>query len=233
MSKKLPIFPLFRTTGGRQVLSLFASKIFERSGIKGFFGAQLVAAVFVAGIITPEANNYINQLSVEQKTNSTPISVNISTLTTFEKPLTSYAISQNFSFWHPGTDMTAPLGTPIYAIEAGIVEFADSSFLGYGKHVIISHDEQIKSLYGHLSEILTEPGRKITRGEMIGKVGSTGFSSGNHLHLEIYYNGVAINPLEVLPIKNEEITYDGSYFAKTQTVTTSPTPSEIPTISTN
>lgn len=203
-----------KASPSRHFVSFWASKLFERSGIKQWFGLNLVAAVFVAGVITPEANNVLAQLSVTQVNQSTPIQAQTDTLTTIESPLATYAISQQYTFWHQGIDMTAPSGTPIYAIEAGVVELADSSFFGYGRHVIIAHERGMKSLYGHMSEITTEVGRKVARGEMIGKVGSTGWSTGDHLHLEVYQNDKTVNPFEVLPIHVKDIKWDGGVVQK-------------------
>jgi murein DD-endopeptidase MepM/ murein hydrolase activator NlpD len=215
---------------GRHIVSFWASKLFELSGIKNLFGAQLVAAVILAGVVSPQASGLVNQMIVEEKTGNTPIAADPQTLTTFEIPLSSYAISQLFSFWHPGIDMTAPKGTPIYAIESGVVTYADDSFFGYGRHVVIAHEHQIESLYGHMSEILTSVGKRISRGEMIGKVGSTGWSTGNHVHLEVHIKGIPVNPLEVLPIKKEEVKFEATAFSlaaspSAQVNNASPTPS--------
>jgi len=212
-------FFLFRTIKGRHILSLWASRLFERSGIKRFFGVNLVAAVVVTGVISPETDLLLNQLALESNVNVNPIEATTTTLTTYELPLVNFRISQGFTFWHPGLDMTAPLGTPIYAIEAGLVEFADSSLLGYGRHVIINHERGIQTLYGHMSEIKTIVGTRVNRGELIGKVGSTGWSSGNHLHLEIRQNGTAINPFDVLPLKFDEVVWEGTVSAQSTQLT--------------
>jgi murein DD-endopeptidase MepM/ murein hydrolase activator NlpD len=211
MFKQLLSLPIFRTINGRQTLSFWASKLFERSGIKRLFGLHLVAAVIVTSVVTPEAQNMRSNFTIATQQQKTPIEVTTTTETTFEIPLTDFQLSQNFSFWHPGIDMTAPLGTPVYALEAGVVEYAGFSIFGYGKHVIVSHNHGITSLYAHLSEIRTVVGRKIERGELLGSIGSTGWSTGNHLHLEVYNRGKAINPLDVLPIKSQDIKYDGAY----------------------
>lgn len=208
IKQNLKSFFIFRTIRGRHIISLWASRIFEKSGIKRLFGINLVAAVFFAGVISPEADNFLNQQTLANNIKNTQIIADPITLTTFENPLTKFAISQNFSFWHPGIDMTASSNTPIYAIEEGVVEYANTSFLGYGKYVIIDHNHNVKSLYAHMSQIQTSAGRKVLRGELIGKVGSTGWSTGNHLHLEIFQEGKPLNPLEVLPIKKEEVKYE-------------------------
>lgn len=203
---------------GRHFVSFWASKIFERAGIKRLFGVNLVAALLVTSVLTPELTALANHQSLIAAVQETDIEADPTTKTTFDLPLANFRISQGYRFWHPGIDMTAPLGTPIYAIDDGIVEYIESSYFGYGKHVVIAHEHNYKSLYGHMSEIKTFVGRKVSRGELIGRVGSTGWSTGNHLHFEIYYNGASINPLEVLPIERDTIVYDPVY---TQTATAS------------
>jgi murein DD-endopeptidase MepM/ murein hydrolase activator NlpD len=89
--------------------------------------------------------------------------------------------------FHAGTDIGAPQGTPVLAIQDGVVETADYAG-GYGMMVVLRHqtdDSQLQSRYAHLSEILVEPGSDVKRGEVIGLVGSTGNSTGPHLHFEM------------------------------------------------
>jgi hypothetical protein len=98
------------------------------------------------------------------------------------------------------------------AIEKGVVKEVNSSWFGYGKYVFIVHDRGIASLYAHLSEINTRVNKKVDRGEIIGKVGSTGWATGDHLHLEIYQNSIPLDPLELLPINPREVAYDPIMF---------------------
>jgi len=206
---------IFRTIRGRQVISLWASRIFESSAVKRVFGLNLVAAVFVAGVITPQADNLLSKMQIEGQTQSTPVAANITTKTTLEMPLVDFRLSQTFTYYHPGIDMVAPESTPIYAIESGDVEFAGNVFFGFGKNVVIRHKHDLKSLYAHMSQVNVKNGQQIERGQLIGKVGSTGWSSGNHLHLEIYHKGVPTNPLEILPIKTEDVKWDGIVYNQT------------------
>lgn len=86
--------------------------------------------------------------------------------------------------FHAGTDVGAPLGTPVLAAFAGKVAIADWMG-GYGQSVVLKHNETQETLYAHLSEILVQPGQQIEQGTVIGRVGSTGNSTGPHLHFEI------------------------------------------------
>ncbi|XID90970.1 murein hydrolase activator EnvC family protein [Paenibacillaceae bacterium WGS1546] len=98
---------------------------------------------------------------------------------------------------HAGIDMAAPKGTPIYAAEAGVVIVAQS-WSGYGNCVIIDHGGGLWTLYGHMSKISTKKGDTVKRGEKIGEVGSTGQSTGNHLHFEVRKNSEPVNPAPYL-----------------------------------
>jgi murein DD-endopeptidase MepM/ murein hydrolase activator NlpD len=98
---------------------------------------------------------------------------------------------------HNGLDMAGPIGTPIYATADGIVGRAQW-VSGYGKYVEINHGSGIQTRYGHMSQILVEPGARVTRGELIGRMGSTGRSTGSHLHYEVRVEGVPVNPTPFL-----------------------------------
>ena len=97
--------------------------------------------------------------------------------------------------FHPGLDFTANTGTKIYATGDGIVERADNMAQGYGNHVVINHGFGYETLYGHMSRIVARVGQRVKRGELIGYVGSTGRSTGPHVHYEVIKNGGKINPI--------------------------------------
>lgn len=97
--------------------------------------------------------------------------------------------------FHPGMDFTAEQGTPIYATGDGTVERADANAQGYGNHVVINHGYGYQTLYGHMSRMAVKPGQKIKRGDLIGYVGSTGMSTGPHVHYEVIKNGEKVNPI--------------------------------------
>lgn len=98
-----------------------------------------------------------------------------------------------FTRMHKGIDIGAPWGSPIYAVIEGVVQFAGRS-AGYGNFVKLAHASGLGSGYGHMSRIAVSPGERVARGQVIGYVGSTGMSTGPHLHWEIWRNGQAINP---------------------------------------
>jgi murein DD-endopeptidase MepM/ murein hydrolase activator NlpD len=100
----------------------------------------------------------------------------------------------NYSRMHQGVDLRASFGTPIVAVSDGRVEFAGWHG-GHGNAVELNHGGGLETLYGHMSRILVRPGQSIHRGAVIGLVGSTGLSTGPHLHFEVHRNGVAVNPL--------------------------------------
>ena len=95
---------------------------------------------------------------------------------------------------HTGVDITAPKGTPVYATADGTVS-GESVGGGYGITVVINHGYSYKTLYAHLSKKAVKPGQKVKRGQVIGYVGSTGLSSGSHLHYEVIKNGQRVNPV--------------------------------------
>jgi murein DD-endopeptidase MepM/ murein hydrolase activator NlpD len=98
---------------------------------------------------------------------------------------------------HGGIDMAGPLGTPIYATADGMVSTADWQG-GYGNLVELSHGAGIATRYGHLSRIMVRSGERVTRGQVIALMGSTGRSTGSHLHYEVRIDGRAVNPLPFL-----------------------------------
>jgi murein DD-endopeptidase MepM/ murein hydrolase activator NlpD len=102
---------------------------------------------------------------------------------------------------HHGVDFRGPRGDPIVASDGGVVEFA-GTMRGYGMVVIINHENGYKTVYGHCSRIHVAEGQRVGQGEHIADIGSTGRSTGNHVHFEIQVNGVAKNPMNYLDRNN-------------------------------
>ncbi|MDR2198584.1 MAG: M23 family metallopeptidase [Deltaproteobacteria bacterium] len=96
--------------------------------------------------------------------------------------------------FHQGLDLSAPAGSPVYAPAGGVVLSSDWSKSGYGLMITLDHGFGLSTRYAHLSESLVSPGDQVERGDLIGKVGSTGRSTGPHLHYETLMGGVAVDP---------------------------------------
>lgn len=96
---------------------------------------------------------------------------------------------------HSGMDFTADKGTEVYATGDGVIELVERKRWGYGKQIVIDHGFGYKTRYAHLSEFKVRRGQKVKRGDLIGLVGSTGKSTGPHLHYEVLRNNRAVNPI--------------------------------------
>jgi murein DD-endopeptidase MepM/ murein hydrolase activator NlpD len=100
---------------------------------------------------------------------------------------------------HKGIDIAADAGEPVYAVAAGEVLYAGNGLRGYGNVVIVKHDRGVSSLYAHNSELRVKQGDKLVRGQLIALMGSTGHSTGPHVHFEIREGDVAVSPRTLLP----------------------------------
>ena len=122
-----------------------------------------------------------------------------------DKPVKTAAFTSSFGVrsdpfkggaaMHAGIDLAGPVGTPIYATADGTVTTAGYNNGGYGNLIKLDHGRGIETRYGHLSSIAVRPGQRIKRGDMIGRMGSTGRSTGSHLHYEVRIDGRAVNPI--------------------------------------
>ena len=124
------------------------------------------------------------------------------------KPVKSYTLTSPFGMrvhpisgkWkmHEGVDMSAPQGTPIYAAKTGKVTRTAYQEGGAGYYVSINHGDGFASIYMHMTHYIVSPGQHVTAGQVIGYVGSTGGSTGPHLHFGISYNGTYVNPMNYI-----------------------------------
>ncbi len=115
------------------------------------------------------------------------------------RPLSSYTWTQGFSGVHTGVDLAAAEGTPVIAANGGTVIFAGWNSYGYGYAIVLAHGPYT-TIYGHLSATNVRCGQTVSAGQSIGAVGSTGVSSGSHLHFEIRYNDIPQNPTSVMAL---------------------------------
>jgi murein DD-endopeptidase MepM/ murein hydrolase activator NlpD len=120
-------------------------------------------------------------------------------------PIASPKVSQNFKGEdghrkpHDGIDLSAPKGTRIYAPADGKVVYAGHKFHGYGRMIVIEHSEKLATIFGHLQKLLVKSGEYVSKGSLIGFVGRTGHATGSHLHFEVRYNRIPVDPLGYMP----------------------------------
>ncbi|WP_040236107.1 peptidoglycan DD-metalloendopeptidase family protein, partial [Borrelia crocidurae] len=100
--------------------------------------------------------------------------------------------------FHNGIDIANVANTPVVATKEGIVVTAGFSVGGYGKYIVIAHNNGFQTLYAHLGSFAVKVGDRVSRGQMIGRMGSTGYSTGNHLHFTIFKDGKTSNPMKYL-----------------------------------
>lgn len=109
-----------------------------------------------------------------------------------------YGLRWGGTDFHPGMDIANDMGTPIVATADGVVEYAGWNSGGYGNMVDINHGNGIMTRYGHASQVVVSTGQQVKRGQLIAYMGSTGFSTGPHVHYEVHINGNRVNPISYL-----------------------------------
>ena len=109
-----------------------------------------------------------------------------------------YGLRWGGTDFHPGMDIANDMGTPIVATADGVVDYAGWNSGGYGNMVDINHGNGIMTRYGHASQVVVSTGQQVKRGQLIAYMGSTGFSTGPHVHYEVHVNGNRVNPISYL-----------------------------------
>ncbi len=115
----------------------------------------------------------------------------------YQWPTSCRRISQYFGYRHTGIDIDCEFGDPIYAAESGTVSSA-GWYSGYGLQIVISHSNGTQTRYAHLQKVFVSAGDSVSKGQGIGEMGSTGWSSGSHVHFEVISNGRTYNPFSYL-----------------------------------
>jgi murein DD-endopeptidase MepM/ murein hydrolase activator NlpD len=191
----LPDFEDIKNTKSGNKVSRYFRHIFEHKNIKKVLGANLAVALIATSFMPAKIN-------VEAATDQNIIAEATGPFTTervVQYPVGKISITQGFKVFHPGLDLDGITGDPIKPIKKGVVEAISRSKFAYGNAIIINHGDNITSLYAHLSKIFVSEGDEVTTNSVIGEMGATGRSFGDHLHLEVRDNGVPINPYLVLP----------------------------------
>lgn len=116
-----------------------------------------------------------------------------------KRPFDGGTLTTAYSRWHPGIDVAVANGTPLEPVMDGVVTEAQSSIGGYGNTVVVTHEDGTYYRYAHMSQRYVNKGDYVTTDTIIGTVGSTGRSTGPHLHLELAMEAMQIDPLSILP----------------------------------
>ncbi len=209
--QKLTILPLtgitylvkkYDTIGGiAKKYNIKEDEIMEANNIKNASRLQIGQKLIIPGArktLIPvrkatKVARYAPTAKISRKTVS-----NIKSSTKLFWPASCSRITQYFHWKHHAIDIACKINTPIRAAEDGVVEIAGWSVSGYGKRIIIRHSNGIRTLYAHLNKIYVRVGQAINRGDVIGIMGSTGRSTGSHLHFEVRIGRSKKNPLSYL-----------------------------------
>ena len=155
---------------------------------------------------------YLSGKYLKTVSTATPVKPVITTTTSkssgFSWPTTQRYISSRFGYRsdpfnktrskHNGIDISGPSGAPIRATSEGIVKITGYNKNGWGKYIRINHGNGLESIYAHLSSYQVRPGQRVVKGQLIGRMGTTGRSTGVHLHYEMRKNGTPVNPLNYI-----------------------------------
>lgn len=189
-------------SGESHPLSLVLRPWFEHRYVRGVFGAKLVVGLFIFGVIgSPIAADFHSDLLASAEEVSlveTPQASPITTERRYQMPVDLIGVSQEFYGYHPGVDLRAPLGSDVVPITEGVVSEVSYGRWGYGQAILIEHASGYASMYAHVGRIFVEPGSQVDKKTAIAQVGMTGYTTGPHLHLEIYKDGVAVNPKNLI-----------------------------------
>lgn len=182
---------------GSRITSRFFRKVFENPKVRTIVGANLALLTLLSGLVRSSS---VLALGVVPEMTSISLSheIDLTTKASVVEPMKNYQKTQGFSIFHPGIDLATDVGTPVNPVMNGVVTEATWSFFGYGETVVIDHQNGYSSRYAHLSKVLARAGDKVTTETTIGLSGSSGRSTGPHLHLEIHDHGIPINPSSLL-----------------------------------
>ena len=175
--------------------SRFFRHVFENQKIKKLLGANMAVMIVASSFVPGATANFDNTEAevVVQADNPVVTQAGV------RYPVEYATLNQGYTLFHPGYDFEGITGDPVYPIMTGVVAHVEYSRYAYGNSVIVSHGNGITSLYAHLSKINVAKDQPVDNQTVIGEVGSTGRSTGDHLHLEVRDHGYPINPAVILP----------------------------------
>jgi len=184
------------TRSGTSLVGKVALRLFSRRETRYLVrvGLCVSATVLIASrVLANTGGNLILAYNAPLAT------IDTTTIPAVQKPFDFQYESRGVSWYHAGADLVGPTGTPVKPVMAGTVREVNTSYFGFGKHIIVESNGNYEAIYAHLSEIEVETGQTVSLNTKLGEVGSTGFSTGPHLHLEIHQNGQLVNPADIVP----------------------------------
>jgi len=189
-------------------ISRFFRHFFQHSKLSRILGANLVILA-IASSFVPVSYVDLEEFGTPSEETILAIETVLTTEPGLSYPIESPIINQSYSFYHPAIDFEGKTGQSVSPFMAGRVEatqYLNSGFsaegilsLAYGNAVLVRHTDTLTSLYAHLSKILVQAGDAVTTHSVLGEVGSTGRSTGDHLHFEVREKNYPINPFTLLP----------------------------------
>ena len=190
--------------GGSTFVSLFLRPFLEKDRVKAMLAAPLFAAAVTVGVNQLPSTQGVAEAWDSEQPIQTVLAYDMKLpqqgdRITYLLPVSQLSgVSQGFHTGHPGIDLRAPLGSPVIAMERGVVTKVENDTFGYGKHVYVKHTFEITSMYAHLGQILIHEGDQIQPAQQIGIIGLTGWSTGPHLHFEVYEGNSQVNPMKYI-----------------------------------
>lgn len=165
--------------------------------MRRLLGAYVVGVALTFSFVSVPTHAFDYQANTMPDAELTKVVTTTSNQYTF--PLeNTLGMSQGFGGLHTGVDLRAPVGTKVFAMAEGVIIEVKRIWGGYGHFVRIAHDGTVSSLYAHLDQVKVESGQKVYKGQEIGTVGMTGWTTGPHLHFEVYEGERLVNPLRYI-----------------------------------
>lgn len=172
--------------------------IFERNLVKPIIASNAALLVLASSFIPVSSTDIDFEFDTAEERVISQQIAHLKTESSIQFPTENKQINQYYHIFHPGIDIEGLTGDPVKPVMPGFVADIQYSRVGYGNAVLIKHGDSMTSLYAHLSKINVERDQKVDLNTVIGEVGSTGRSTGDHLHLEIRSGTTPLNPLSVI-----------------------------------
>lgn len=173
-------------------------KIFKSHATRRVIGMQFAGMAMALSLVTMPTHAFdYNMAQVNQE--EIPYEVVTTTNSQYVFPLEkTLGMSQGYHGIHPGVDLRAPVGTNILSMAEGTVIEVGQMIVGYGHFARVAHKGTVSTLYAHMDKVYVKPGQKLERGQKIGTVGMTGWTTGPHLHFEVHNGDKSVNPLSYI-----------------------------------